>query len=176
MTQPFRLQGTDAAIRRLKQFGPQLQKKGLGRSLRKGAVIVKNAAVQNAKRIDDVLTAEKIWRNIGITIDKRLGRINGGLAFKVGVLGGSRQYVNSSANRRRGRAGQSYSVLGSSTNPGGDTWYWRMIEFGTSKVGARSFLQPALSTNVDRATTAVSLELNRAIGLLADGRGGASIV
>jgi len=156
VTQPFRLQGTDLAIRRLKQFGPQLQKKGLGRSLRKGAVIVKNAAVQNAKRIDDESTAAKIWRSILIKTDTRLGRRNGGLAFKVGVRGGARKTKTGSAS------------MGQTP----DLFYWRFVEFGTSRTTARPFLRPALADNVERVTAAVAVELNRAVGIIAErGRG-----
>ena len=45
--------------------------------------------------------------------------------------------------------GETYATAGSKENPGGDTFYFRFLEFGTSKVPARPFLRPALNNNVD---------------------------
>ena len=58
-------------------------------------------------------------------------------------------YANTTANRRQNRVGQSYATAGSSDNPGGDTWYWRFQELGTSRQAARPFLRPALNNNID---------------------------
>ena len=67
------------------------------------------------------------------------------MKFRVGVLGGARQYANTRENVRKGRAGQSYRTDGDKGNPGGDTWYWRLLEFGTEKMGAQPIFRPVPS-------------------------------
>jgi HK97 gp10 family phage protein len=54
-------------------------------------------------------------------------------------------------------------MAGSSGNPGGDTFYFRFLEFGTSKMAARPFIRPALSQNAQRATDVVVESLNKEI-------------
>ena len=58
-------------------------------------------------------------------------------------------YANTAANRRQNRVGQSYATAGSKENPGGDTFYFRFLEFGTSKAPATPFLRPALNNNME---------------------------
>jgi HK97 gp10 family phage protein len=156
MANEFELQGLDQALKRLRSFTPKLQRRGLRAAVRKGANVVRKAARQNAKRIDDPETANQIARNIATQASARLGRKNGGIAIRVGVKGGA----------RKGRAGQSYATLGDKSNPGGDTWYWRFIELGTSRTRAQPFLLPALENNQVAATAAVANELERQIDKL----------
>jgi len=52
----------------------------------------------------------------------------------------AKKYTNNRKNRRRGLVGQSYQNFG-------DFYYWRFIEFGTSKMPARSFLRAAFEAN-----------------------------
>ena len=189
----FKIEGFDKALDRLSQFSPKLQKKGLRAALRKGANLVKAAAVSNARAIDDPATPENIAKNIAVQISARQSRQVGGLVMRVGVRGGARQYANTKVNRRKGRVGASYSTGGDKGNPGGDTWYWRFIEFGTSARAARPsrfrrrslmsrmtkgrrahagvkprpFLRPALENNIEAATAAVAAELDRQIDQLA---------
>jgi HK97 gp10 family phage protein len=166
MANEFELQGLEQALRRLRQFPDKLQKKGLSAAVRKGANLVAKAARQNAKRIDNPQTAENIARNISSQSSARLGRKNGGIAIRVGVKGGARQYGNTKENVRKGRVGQSYATLGDKSNPGGDTWYWRFVELGTSRTRAQPFLLPALENNQVAATAAVANELERQIDKL----------
>jgi HK97 gp10 family phage protein len=137
----------------------------------KGAGVVKKAAIANAKAIDRGSTPRMIWKNIAVQMSGPQGKRVKGIVMRVGVLGGARQRVNNIVNRRAGRVGQTYSVLGDSDNPGGDTWYWRFIEFGSSKMRARPFMLPALRANADRATDVIRAELERQIGKLASKAG-----
>ena len=52
---------------------------------------------------------------------------------------------------------------GDKTNPGGDTFYWRFIEFGTQKIGARPIMRPALTDNVTTATTEFVTHFSKAL-------------
>jgi hypothetical protein len=56
-------------------------------------------------------------------------RING-IMMRVGVRGGAKRYKDTKENRGRQRVGRKYATGGDKSNPGGDTWYWRFVEFG----------------------------------------------
>jgi len=57
---------------------------------------------------------------------------------------------------RRARNYEAYGELATgkraTENPGGDTFYWRFLEFGTSSISPRPFMRPALAENTSEAT------------------------
>lgn len=144
-------------IDRLSTLPDKLQKKGAVRAARKAMRVALNAARAAARDLDDPESAERIFKNIAIQNSPRTGRRIGGVAMRLGVLGGARAYAGTRENVRKGRAGQTYRTSGSKNNPGGDTWYWRFLELGTRRTAVQEFLEPALRDN------AVAIE-----GLLAD--------
>lgn len=130
----FELKGVDELVERLKTISRETQTKSGRRALSKGAVVIRKQARENASRLDDPDTKNAIWRNIAIRwAGKRYRRSNKReLGYRVGVLGGARDY-------------SAYGeIKTSSPNPGGDTFYWRFLEFGTSKMRARPFMRPAM--------------------------------
>lgn len=132
------IEGLAEIQRKLKLLPDRIGKNAMRRALRKGANVIRDAARNNAKRIDDPETREQIWKNIVTQgAGRRRERAAGGPMMRVGVLGGAK-------NRKRG--GGTYEVGGSSSNPGGDTFHWRYLEFGTSKMRAQPFMRPAAST------------------------------
>lgn len=151
--------GLDEVQAKLRILGNKRKaKNAANRASRKAMNIVKKAARDNAKRLDDKDSPNKIWKNIVVKAGKTKGYDN--VTMKVGVRGGARKYANTRANRRANRAGRSYQAQGSKKNPGGDTWYWRFLEFGSSTNDAKPFLRPALNNNKD----AVQQEFARAYG------------
>lgn len=74
----------------------------------------------------------------------------------VGVRGGLAKYANTKRNVRSGKAGQSYK-----TN--GKTFYWKFIEFGTSKLAAYPFLRPAFDAKEQEAVKAMTDKLDERI-------------
>lgn len=149
----FRLEGLDEVVRKLRILPERFAKRGMRRALRKGANIVRDAARNNAKRIDDPETREKIWKNITVQSGgSRRERQAGGPMMRVGVRGGARPHSE--------ETGLS----------GGNTTHWRMIEFGTSRMPAQPFMRPAMESNVMRATDAIlaaaSQELDKEVGKL----------
>ena len=64
---------------------------------------------------------------------------------------GSKSYADTTENKRMGRVGKSYKTGGDKDNPGGDTWYWRLIEFGTVKMPAKPFMRPAIAAKEQEA-------------------------
>lgn len=145
--------GLDEVTAKLRQLGNQRKAKNSAtRASRKAMNIVKKAAVQNAKALDDKATSEKIWKNIVTKPSKTKG--DDMVIMKVGVKGGAKQRTDAS----------------SSTNSGGDTWYWRQLEFGNSTNSAKSFIRPALNNNIDAVkaefTRSYSEELDKEIAKL----------
>jgi HK97 gp10 family phage protein len=145
----------DKLLKNMREFAPKLQRKGLVAALRKGARPVAKAA--RAKAPVDTGALKKA---ITVRVNTRLGRQVGGAAIQVGIRGGAKEYVNDRRNRRAGRVGQSYEQ-------GSNQFYFRFLEFGTSKLAARPFLRPALAENIDMVTLNVMMELRTAIDRIA---------
>ena len=141
------IEGLDDVTAKMRELSnPKKQKNAATRSARKAMAVVRKAAVANAKALDDSNSPERIWKNIQVKTSKTK---QGFVLMKVGVRGGAMSYANTRANMRSGRAGQTYATAGSSGNPGGDTFYFRFVELGTSRTAAKPFLRPALNNNVD---------------------------
>ncbi|ERL54953.1 HK97-gp10 family putative phage morphogenesis protein [Psychrobacter aquaticus] len=147
--------GLDEVLAKIRQLGkPRKVKNAATRASRKAMNIVKKDAVQNAKALDDKHSPEKIWKNIVTKPSKTKGDF---VMMKVGVKGGARNYGTNADNRRAGRIGRRYQTQGDKKNPGGDTFYWRYLEYGTATNSATPLLRPALNNNID----AVQAEFKR---------------
>lgn len=141
------IEGLDDVTAKMRELSnPRKQKNAATRSARKAMAVVRKAAVANAKALDDSNSPERIWKNIQVKASKTK---QGFVLMKVGVRGGAMSYANTTANRRANRVGETYATAGSKENPGGDTFYFRFLEFGTSKVPATPFLRPALNNNME---------------------------
>lgn len=190
----FNIKGLDNVIQNMTDLPLKLQRSGARKAVRRGMNVVRDAARASAAKFDDPKTSESIAKNIVTQSMSRryllkLGAQRGDIGMRVGVLGGARQYADSAENRRKRRAGATYDPGGSKGNPGGDTWYWRFIEFGRGPVKLKSlkrgdsrkslvnaqtgqffgkeaaaakaqpFMRPALSQNVGLVTDKVVSEL-----------------
>ena len=142
------IDGLDAVIAKMRTLSDdRKQKNAATRSARRAMATVRKAAIENAKAIDDEESPEQIWRNIATSAAKTKRDF---VLMRVGVRGGARSYMQTRANVRKGIVGQQYATGGSKQNPGGDTWYWRLVEFGTARTRAKPFLRLALFNNVDQ--------------------------
>lgn len=145
------IEGLDEVTAKMRELSnPRKQKNAATRSARKAMTTVRKAAVANAKALDDSNSPERIWKNIAVRASKTK---QGLVLIRVGVRGGAMSYANTTANRRKNRVGQQYATAGSKKNPGGDTFYWRFVELGTSRTAAQPFLRPALNNNLDTVQT-----------------------
>ncbi|AOY88650.1 hypothetical protein BKP64_10970 [Marinobacter salinus] len=138
----YELNGLPELLGKLEGLEFDMKRKGGRFALRKAAQVLRDQGRENAERVDDPQTPESIAENIVERWSGRTFKRTGNMKFRVGVLGGARQYANTRENVRKGRAGQSYRTDGDKSNPGGDTWYWRLLEFGTENMGAQPIFRP----------------------------------
>jgi HK97 gp10 family phage protein len=165
MASEFQIQGLDGVLEKMRALGPALSAKGARTAMRKAANVVRDAAKVNAAKLDDPSTPNRIADHIGVQFAAKSLKTTGDIMMRVGVRGGAKQYADNRDNRRSGRVGKKFET-------GGSVFYWRFLEFGTSKMAARPFLRPALSENIDKATEVAVAELNKAIDRLAQKAGG----
>lgn len=144
----FQIEGMESLLGKLEEVSYDVKRKGGRYALRKAAQLVRDAAKENAKRLDDPVTAADISANIAERWNGRLFKRTGDLGFRVGVMGG---------------AGGSKSGEEQSGLPGGDTRHFRYVEFGTEDTAAQPFLRPALESNIDAATSNFVTEYEKAI-------------
>lgn len=143
-----KVQGLAEIERKLKQLPQRIGTNAMRRALRKGANVIRDAARANAKRIDDPGTSEQIGKNIVVQGGGRKRENQaGGPMVRVGVLGGARDMGAYGELKGKG-----------SGNPGGDTWYWRLIEFGTSRFRAQPFMRPAMNEKAQAAFDVAAAE------------------
>jgi len=150
------LSGVDELQVKLKGLSNDLKYKGGRFALRKAANIVRAAAMENASRVDDPKTSNEIAKNIVVRWSSRTFSATGDLAFRVGVLGGARQ------------DSRAYKAIGiekgnGKGNPGGDTYYWRFLEFGTEHSAAKPFMRKAISDNAQKATNEFIRQYDKSI-------------
>lgn len=129
-----KITGLDDVVSKLQKLANPRRTKSLAlKASRQAMNIVRDAARNNARAIDDPKTREKIWKNI--TTQAGRSRNPNQVIMRVGVRGGA-----------------SYSNPTPPNTSGGDTRYWRFLEMGTSQIPATPFLRPALATNIQQVT------------------------
>lgn len=138
----FRINDIDELVDKLSTLAPRVQRRGLDGAARAAMRPVQNAARAAAQKFDDPLTETKIYKLIVTQKATRAARRIGGTMMRVGVLGGSKAYVENKVNQRLGRAGKTYETPGVA-------FYWRFREFGTEKQRAEPFMQPAFTSNLN---------------------------
>ncbi|HGH3624897.1 HK97 gp10 family phage protein [Acinetobacter baumannii] len=160
--------GLEEVLKKMGKLSNQrLVKNAANRAARKAMNIVKDAAKQNAQRIDDPETREAIYENV--TVSQGKTRNNTYVRMRVGIMGGAGSNSKSKkiVFKERRKKGEAKQALDENTIalPGGNTRYWRFIEFGTSQIPATPFMRPALANNIQQVTNkfteAFSLELDK---------------
>lgn len=145
MATTVEIQGAAELLRKLRQLPDRIGRNAGRRALRKGANVIRDAARNNAKRIDDPETRERIWENISVSGGgSKRERKAGGVMMRVGVLGGARP------TRKDVDNGQ----------PGGNTTHWRFVEFGPSEARAQPFMRPALNSSGTAALNAIVADMH----------------
>lgn len=150
MADTFDLQGFDNAMTKLRSLPEEVRKRTGRSALRKGAQFIRDAAKQNASRLDDPETAERIAANIEERFSTKTFKRTGDLAFRVGVLGGARIPKSRPKGMEPG-------------GPGGDTRYWAFVEFGHEHARAQPFMRPAIEQNIDGIVSTVAANLDKGL-------------
>lgn len=148
-----KISGLDNLQQKMQQVSKDLPEKVFSSAARSALAIARKKAIENAKKIDDPATAEAIWKNISVIRAKKKERAfgPGTIVASLGVRGGAAQYANTKENVRKRRVGQVYLT-------GGETWYWRLLEFGTEKMAARPFLLPAVHSSLQEIFNAFQVD------------------
>lgn len=121
----IRINGLDALIPKLRAFSGNSARRIYTAASRNALKETRKKVQQNAAQLDDQSTAESIAKNVQTKVNSKRFLSNGVIYARVGVAGG--------AIKGKGGGGK-----------GGDTYYWRFLEFGTSKMPARPFIRPAM--------------------------------
>lgn len=150
----FKVQGLDQLLDKLSVLPNRIQRNVVTGGVRAGARVIANQAKENASRFDDPATPSNISKNIAVQSSRRLARANDGVAMRIGVRGGARDMFKHGEFKGSGKE-----------NPGGDTFYWRFLEFGTVKMSARPFMRPAMNSKAQDAFNAAAEYIDRRIGL-----------
>lgn len=132
MGMKFELNGVDELIKRLKKAQREGVEKMAPRALAASGRVIRDEAKRRAEAIDDPKTKESIAKNIALQKSSKRNTPRDAVKYRVGVRGGG--------------------APNDDKNPsGGDTWYWRFIEFGTVKMAPRPFLRPAMEAKQQEA-------------------------
>lgn len=139
---------------KMQRLGSQKEiKKFVRKASRQAMNLVRDAARNNAKSIDDPETVQKIHKNITVQAGKTKDKNS--IVMRVGIKGG---------------AGQNQYSVSTAGLSGGDTRHWRFIEFGTSTIPAVPFMRPALANNIEavigRFSQSFMQQLDEAIAAL----------
>lgn len=159
-TEIIGLDDLKTTIRVLKQ---DAKFKGGRFAARKAAVHIQEKVISNVSRLDDPKTPTNISKNVAVRWSNRHFKSTGNLMFRIGILGGARKYVDNRENVRKDRVGKGYAVGGDSGNPGGDTYYWRFLEFGSSRHPAKHTVSKSLEDNVDSAIEVFAVNYRKAL-------------
>ncbi|MCK2183507.1 HK97-gp10 family putative phage morphogenesis protein [Halomonas getboli] len=141
----FNLEGVDEALAKMKQVEELPRKRSTRFALRKAAAIVRENVAARAARLDDPKTAESIAANVVVRYDGAYMRQTRDMKMSVGILGGSTSRFKNQAN------------------PGGDTYYWRFLEFGTAKMPAVPFMRPGMEESIEPATDEFLQQFDKAL-------------
>ncbi|WP_180176687.1 MULTISPECIES: HK97-gp10 family putative phage morphogenesis protein [unclassified Acinetobacter] len=152
MAVELNIEGMDQFKRKIEQLSNPKKVKQIARKAGRQAMnLVRDAARTNAKAIDDPETSSRIWKNIVTQGGK--SRNSNEVKLRVGVRGGSEFWR---MNKGMFRKSDGRTVRMDSpyyTYIPNDTRSWWLVEFGTVKTRAQPFMRPALSQNIDEATT-----------------------
>lgn len=116
-------------------------------ALRKAALVLAGEVRDNSSRVDNPLTKRSIPANVAVRWNRRRFDSSGTFGYRVGIRGG--------AGRKPTEMLQG--------NPGGDTQYWRHLEFGTSRTRAQPFMRKSLADNINTITDTFIREFNKSL-------------
>lgn len=133
-----KIKGLEEIIKNLQKLSNKEMKKIMRKATRAGAGEIRKTAKKNAKALDDPKTPENISKNIVTRARRTIDKSE--IKMSVGILGGARQMGKYGELKGAGKG-----------NAGGDTFYWRFLEFGTSKMPAKPLMRNAMMSSQQQA-------------------------
>jgi HK97 gp10 family phage protein len=146
----MKVEGLAALNKALLELPLQVRGAPLRTATRKAAMVIRNDARAKAP-VDTGLLKREI-----ITSRSRSQSAEGRETFVVMVKQLTKRYANTKANRRKNRVGRKFKTEGLA-------YYWKFLEFGTSKMAARPFMRKAFEAKKEEAVRILQQELNDAI-------------
>ena len=136
----------------LEELPRQIQQKPLRSAVAAGAKVILDEA-KNRVPVNTGNLQKSLYRYRS----RKMSTV-GKETYLVGVRKGKGVYGDTRLNRRLGRVGRKYTTQG-------EAFYWRFIEFGTSKISARPFLRPAFEAGKGDAVNEIKNRLRKAIDM-----------
>lgn len=126
----------------LENLGRKTKNKLGAKAMRKGGTIIRDQARANAPMLKEKVPHRKRGTLKKHIVASTKPQKDGSIRTIIFV----RQLKTSKVLEFKGKTGKSGAY-----NPN-DPFYWRFVEFGTSKMPAQPFLQPAFSTKKEQAS------------------------
>ena len=147
----FKVDGVDQFAAAIRQLNDKLRKRVLGAAVAAGAAeVVKEAKQTNAFKDQTGALRAAIRQRRSTKYSRQDFEVR-----HVGVFKNKTgKYANNKANRRLGRVGKKYRE-----DP--PEYYWRFLEFGTVRMGAKPFLRPAFQASQSRAVERLKARLSQ---------------
>jgi HK97 gp10 family phage protein len=127
-TGSFSITGLSDLEKRLSEFSDRV-----GKNILRGAVSAGAAVIRNEARLKAPKDTGEMVRDIMIKRAKEI-KGSGDVTYQVFV-----------------RTGKKSRLAGKKRNVARDSFYWRFVEFGTSKMSAKPFMRPAFDTQKEKA-------------------------
>lgn len=147
MAETVKIHGLDGVRKALRALPKEVAKRELLKALTPGARLIKRAAISRAP------SGRSFVRKLrGKTWDHK----HGTLKKSIAVRNEKKKFLRDRAKKRIG-------VLSSSRDPNIGAWYWRFVEFGTSRVQAQPFLVPAFEETKYQANKLIKVALIKGV-------------
>lgn len=135
-----KLTGFKELSQALKELGPRVARNSLRRAVSSGAAVVRNEARRRARK-----DTGEMAKDVQI---KRERDTKGAMSATYSV------FV---------RSGKKSRLSGKSRDVQKDSFYWRFLEFGTSKMPAHPFMRPAFEAKRMQALEAIQAKLDEGV-------------
>lgn len=148
-----KVEGLSQIHKALSELGRKVSNKIAVKAMREGGKIVREQARQNAP----VLSQKVPYRRAG-TLKKAIKSSTKVLKNgKIGTVVRVKTLTTKQIETFKVRSGKKGAL-----NPK-DPYYWRFLEFGTSKMPAKPFMRPAFEQTKEKAATEIITTLKRGI-------------
>lgn len=134
------LTGFRELAKALRELGPRVAKNTLRRSVSAGATVIKIDARERAPKDSGEMAKDILVKRERGTKSEMSAK------YSVFVLSGKKSRLK---GKRR--------------NVDRDSFYWRFVEFGTSKMAAKPFLRPAFESRKEEAVKVIGEKLDEGI-------------